>query len=193
MSVDSRYVTEIPLLDGRVATVRPLQPSDVEPLTVFFTSLSPETRRYYGPHPFDRPTAERLCASIDESKTVRFVAVLDDGGEASQFIGYMILTREIGKSDIWRYGARLHQGKCACFAPGILDGYQNQGFGTQMARHVVDCAKEMGLRQIILMGGVVAVNARAQRLYEKLGFRRVGQFWTGEDKKKLNYDMALEL
>ena len=193
MPMDSRYVTEIPLLDGRVAMVRPLEPSDVETLTVFFTSLSPETVRYYGPHHFDRATAEDLCASIDESRTVRFVAVLDDGGEASQFIGYMILTREIGKSDIRRYGDRLRRDKCASFAPVMLDGYQNQGLGTQMARHIVGCAKEMGLRQIILMGGVVASNARAQRLYEKLGFRREGQFWSGADKDLLNYNMMLEL
>lgn len=189
-----RYVTEITLRDGRKATVRPLEPTDLEPLTAYFLSLSQETRQRYGPHPFDRATAEKLCSETNDQRTIRFVAVLDDGGTSPEIIGYMILSREIWPDDQKRYGDRLRQGECACFAPSIADAYQDQGLGSQMACHVLACAKEMGIRQLILMGGVQAANDRARHFYAKLGFREVGSFWLhlqGQDI--FNYDMMMEL
>lgn len=184
---------EITLRDGRKATVRPLRPSDVEPLAAYFVSLSEATRSRYGPHPFSREAAEELCATIDNKRTVRFVAVLDDGGAAPQIIGYMILTRDVWPDDIARYGEHLRVGECAEFAPSIADAYQDQGLGTQMARHVMACARQMGLRQVVLMGGVLASNPRAHHLYLKLGFRQVGEFWTGANHEILNYAMVLDI
>jgi RimJ/RimL family protein N-acetyltransferase len=178
------------LRDGRPAAVRPLGPDDVVPLTAYFLSLSEETRRRYGPHPFDAATAERLCAAWADPATVRFVAVLNDG-TAAEIVAYMILTREIWSDDRARYGERLDAaGRTACLAPSVADAYQSQGIGGQMARQVLAWARETGLRQVILMGGVQAPNSRACRLYESLGFRRVGEFWT-RNGELLNYDMML--
>jgi len=188
------FAAQITLRDGRQATVRPLEASDMEPLTTYFLSLSPDTRRRYGPHPFDRATAERFCASINNDSVVRFIAVLDDGGAKPEIVGYMILSREISADDQKRYGSRLRQGECACLAPSIADAYQEQGIGTQMAHHVLASAREMGIRQVILMGGVIATNDRARHFYAKLGFREVGDFWVhlqGQDI--FNYDMVLDL
>ena len=194
MTAPSRsYTAPITLRDGRRATVRPLEATDVDPLTDFFVSLSADTRSRYGPHPFDRPTAESLCSSIDNSQIVRFVAVLNNDQPQAEIIGYMILSRKIWSGDAERYGDRLREGECACLAPVIADAYQDQGIGTQMGRHVVASAREMGLKQVILMGGVLAFNERAQHFYEKLGFRRVGEFWTHSGEDKLNYDMVLDL
>ena len=64
---DSPFVTRIAMPDGRMATVRPLQTSDVEPLGTLFLSLSPETKRVYGPHPFDRPLP-KSCALLSTCK-----------------------------------------------------------------------------------------------------------------------------
>jgi ribosomal protein S18 acetylase RimI-like enzyme len=191
MMNETRWATQTTLPDGRSATIRPLQEGDVEPLTALFLSLSEETRRRYGPHPFDRETAERLCANIDE-RTVRFVAVVEAEGQAPEIVGYMILTREIAESDRKRYGERLQPEACASFAPVIADAYQSQGIGGVMARHVLRCARDMGLCQVILMGGVQATNERAKHFYDKLGFRRIGEFWTHYREKMLNYDMVLE-
>jgi len=188
------FAAQITLRDGRQATVRPLEASDVEPLTAYFLSLSPDTRSRYGPHPFDRATAERFCASINNDIVVRFIAVLNDGGPEPEIVGYMILSRELWPDDQKRYGGRLRQGECACFAPSIADAYQDQGVGTQIARHVLASAREMGIRQVILMGGVFAGNDRARHFYAKLGFREMGDFWLhiqGQDF--FSYDMMLEL
>ncbi|MBC7238003.1 MAG: GNAT family N-acetyltransferase [Chloroflexi bacterium] len=193
MSTDP-YAKLLHLPDGRPVLVRPLRSDDVEPLTELFLSLSPETRSCYGPHPFDRETAERLCVLADPKHPDRFVAVLDPEGEA-KLIGYMILTREIDEGDQRRYahhGPVLDLDACASFAPVIADAYQELGLGTQMARHVLDCAPQMGLRQVILMGGVLHRNPRAKHVYEKLGFRQVGEFYSRNCPDELNYDMILE-
>ena len=189
---DERLSTAITLRDGRCALVRPLEPTDVEPLSAYFLGLSQNTRRRYGPHPFDRATAETLCAAADDPETTRFVAVLP-GPEGDAIIGYMILTRTIWDGDRQRYGRALG-GACGCFAPSVADAYQSQGIGAQMAAHVLRAARALGLRRVILMGGVQATNYRARRLYARLGFRRMGDFCTGHgDDRILNYDMALDL
>jgi GNAT superfamily N-acetyltransferase len=250
------YAAAITLRDGhaatptgvpRVATVRPLEAGDVEPLTAYFLSLSADTKRRYGPHPFDRPTAEKLCASIDPAKGVRFVAVLEEGTPQAAIIGYMILSREIWGDDLRRYGATPRQpaagerlpwyvpvgeaiksvlpwglkrwlwrvvtpyyqrqlpqptqpdsllplAETACLAPSIADAYQSQGLGTQMAQHVLTSARAMGVRRLILMGGVQATNARARKLYERLGFRYVRAFLTHYGGVEMNnYDMIVDL
>jgi len=191
MTTDGSLNALITLRDGRQALVRPLRRGDVEPLTAYFLGLSPDTRQRYGPHPFDRPTAEALCASADDPQTTRFVATLP-GPEGEKIIAYMILSRSIWEEDRRRYGPALGD-NCACFAPSVADAYQSQGLGAQMAAHVMAAAWAMGLRRVILMGGVQATNERAQRLYVRLGFTRVGEFWTQQGEHSiLNYDMVLD-
>lgn len=190
MNPSATPLAPVTLRDGRTAVVRPLQRDDVEALTAYFCSLSEETRRRYGPHPFDRPTAERFCAAWDDPQTTRFLAVLNDGAADAEIIAYMILTREIWGDDVGRYGERLDLAHAACLAPSVADAYQSQGIGGQMARQVLAWARAAGLRQVILMGGVQAPNERAYRLYESLGFRRAGEFWT-RNGELLNYDMML--
>ncbi len=189
---DERLCAEITLRDGRRATVRPLEPTDVERLTAYFVGLSADTRRRYGPHPFDRATAEALCAAAGDPETTRFVAALP-GPRGETIIAYMILTRSIWDGDRQRYGHAL-PAECGCFAPSVADAYQSQGIGIQMGAHVMAAARLLGLRRIILMGGVQATNYRARRLYARLGFRRVGDFWTQHGEHRVpNYDMALHL
>lgn len=183
--------TNITLRDGRQAIVRPLEAGDVEPLTDFFLGLSERTRSRYGPHPFDRETAIKLCAAIDNNVTIRFVAELQNSGDR-RFIGYMILSREIWSGDRERYHWLDSFDNTACFAPVIADAYQDQGIGSQMGRFVLDCARKIGLKRVILMGGVMAENDIARRVYTKLGFRQLGEFITHQRGEVHNYDMMIE-
>ncbi len=189
--------TRLTLADGRQVAIRPLAAGDVDMLTTFFESLSAATRRVYGPHPFDRATAERLCASIDHAAAVRYVAVLAEPSDSPSIIGYMILSREVKPGTIARYeehGPKLRLGGCARFAPVVADAFQSQGLGTRMAQHVMSCAREMGLCEVVLMGGVRGDNPRAKHVYEKLGFRVVGEFTVTKDNQIINnYDMILPL
>jgi RimJ/RimL family protein N-acetyltransferase len=180
---------EITLRDGRKALVRPLQADDLELLTEFFLGLSERTRSRYGPHPFDSATAEELCASIDNSVTIRFVTELHEAN-SPHFIGYIILSREIWSGDRERYSWLPSYDDTACFAPVIADAFQDQGIGSQMGRHVLACAQSIGLKRVILMGGVMAENSIARRVYTKLGFVQLDEFITRGDVH--NYDMMVE-
>ncbi|MHB1356489.1 MAG: GNAT family N-acetyltransferase [Anaerolineae bacterium] len=184
--------TSIILRDGRQATVRPLEASDVESLTNFFLGLSERTRSRYGPHPFDRATAEKLCASINLKLTIRFITLLEDG-PLPQIVGYIILSREIWGGDVERYKELISFDDTACFAPVIADAFQDQGVGSQMGRHVLASASKIGLKRVILMGGVMAENEIARHVYQKLGFRQLGEFITHQNGDVHNYDMMIEL
>jgi RimJ/RimL family protein N-acetyltransferase len=189
MNPSAAPLAPVTLRDGRTAAVRPLQRDDVEALTAYFVSLSEETRRRYGPHPFDRPTAERFCAAWDDPQTTRFLAVLDAGTPEAKVIAYMILTREVWADDV---ALRRAPGPGPRCLPGALGGRRLPEPGPRRAdgRQVLAWARAAGLRQVILMGGVQAPNERAYRLYQSLGFERVGEFWT-RNGELLNYDMIV--
>ena len=183
--------TFITLRDGRQVTVRPLEANDVESLTDFFLGLSEHTRSRYGPHPFDRATAEKLCASIDPGQTIRFITLLASD-PLPQIVGYIILSREIWGGDRERYKELISFDDTACFAPVMADAFQDQGLGSQMGRHVLASASKIGLKRVILMGGVMAENEIACHVYLKLGFRQLGEFITQQRGDVHNYDMMIE-
>jgi len=188
-------VLEMP--DGQRLLVRPLRADDADALSRFFAGLTERTRSFYGPHPFDRETAERLCAQAADPRTVRFVALPEPWGPDREIIAYMILTRELGDDDPRRcaaHGHALDAQRTARFAPVVADAWQERGIGSRMARFVLGCAPALGLDRIILMGGVQERNIRARRMYERLGFRRIGYFDVERDGDILgNYDMMLDL
>ncbi|WP_274364120.1 GNAT family N-acetyltransferase [Paenibacillus thermotolerans] len=53
--------------------------------------------------------------------------------------------------------------------------FRNQGFGEQMIRHLLQWGKDNGARSSYL--AVVANNLPAIRLYEKLGYSEIYQYW----------------
>jgi GNAT superfamily N-acetyltransferase len=181
------------LRDGRAVAIRPLQSSDVEALTDFFAGLSAETRRLYAPHPFDQATARQLCASVGADPCTRFIVVLQPESARPSIIGYLILAPRASQADVERHGGLLHTDRRAGIAPAVADAFQDQGVGSIMGRHVIACARDMGLGQLFLIGGVRAFTERAIHYYEKLGFRRVGEFWTRDPDITLNYAMLLDL
>jgi diamine N-acetyltransferase len=181
------------LRDGTPVTIRPLQPGDSEPLGDFFVGLSAETRRRYGPHPFDHATAAQLCSSIGADPRTRFIVVLEQEPAQPVIIGYLILTPGASETERQRNAGYLDGMRCAAIAPAVADAYQGQGVGQLITRHVIACAKAMGLQRIYLQGGVRAFNESGIAFYERLGFRRVGEFWTYDPSELLNYAMVLDL
>ncbi len=191
---DERLATMIRLRDGREARVRPLEREDAETLGDFFCGLSEKTRSTYGPHPFGRDTAAELCAAADDPRTIRFVAVLEDETPHAEIIAYMILSRHIWDGDRSRYGETVPWETTACLAPVVADAHQGQGLGSAMGRHVLACARALGLSHVILMGGVMDENPRARRVYEKLGFEFARSFETeAGGQRRLNHDMVVTL
>ena len=72
----------------------------------------------------------------------------------------------------------------------MADAYQQRGLGSALFPRLVDAARRLGRRRIVLWGGVRADNPRAEYFYRKLGFVECGQFQTRDTN---NYDMLLAL
>jgi GNAT superfamily N-acetyltransferase len=172
--------------DGGRFLLRLLRPEDVDLLTEYFLSLSDWTKNLYGPHPFDRQTAEKLCAE-DEPLTLRLVTVQELAGKP-RIASYFILFLKLRPGDAARY-TDLSVEDTASLAPSVRDELQSSGLGSLIMPEVVEVARRSGMKRMILCGGVQARNARGYHFYEKWGFQKVREFPT----QIMNYDMVKEL
>ncbi|MCL5273605.1 MAG: GNAT family N-acetyltransferase [Chloroflexi bacterium] len=183
------------ILDFRGAAVvfRPVTPEDRVMLGDYFTSLSNETRRRYGPHPFDRGTADRLCRTTDPAEVLRMIAITS-GAVGERIIAYFILILGIRDDDAQRYlklNLPLDAATDCTLAPSVADEYQSQGLGSVLMRQLIVLSRQLGRRRMVLWGGTQATNDRAIRFYHKHGFRTVGEFQ--EPLGFNNYDMIMDL
>ncbi len=180
------------LRSGADATLRCLRDDDADLLGAYFARLSPRTRDFYGPHPFDRETAGRLCRETrTDTEAVRLVVTVPDGGGA-RVIAYFIVGFRMQDADVKRYAGRgtpLDDRTDAYLAPSVSDGHQNTGVGSAVMGDLVPWLRQLGRRRLILLGGVQQRNERAIAFYRKWGFRTVGAFHT----RQANYDMIATL
>jgi diamine N-acetyltransferase len=183
--------THITTASGLNLLFRPVTMSDAIILGRYFLGLSEELKALYGPHPFDQATADQLCAA-DDPQFIRMIAILPDG----DVIAYFILQSPAPQSEILRYqeaGLKIEPEETCLIAPSVADAYQNQGIGTPLMRHMAQVAHSLGLKNMILMGGVFGHNLRARHYYQKVGFREVGTFVPSWSAGRFCYDMMLDL
>lgn len=177
--------------EGLTLTFRPVEATDAPALGRYFLDLSAETKSLYGPHPFDQATADRLCAEIDYAHTIRMVGEHRDG----EIIAYFILQMTIPEYEMNRYtgyGITLEPSLGCLVAPSVADAYQNQGIGSPLMRHILQVARRMQKRYVLLMGGVYAHNLRAVHFYQKHGFKQVGVFEPSWKDAHTSYDMFID-
>jgi diamine N-acetyltransferase len=178
---------------GVQVTFRPVSKEDSQILGDYFLGLSTETKCRYGPHPFDRATAEELCANTDPTQTLRMIATQKVNG-CDQVIAYLILILGIREEDAARYlklGIPLETMTDCTLAPSVADAHQSKGLGSLLMPHLKQVAKRIGRKRMVLWGGTQATNAPAIHFYLKHGFRTVGEFQ--EPPGFDNFDMILEL
>lgn len=190
---------------GLQVTFRPLAAGDAGILGPYFESLSQETRRRFAPHAFDQATAERLCAAIDYAgaipmvatiamaATIAMIATVPDGPQ-ERVVAYFICVLGVAPVERERYaraGVPLDSQTDCTVAPSVADAYQDRGLGSCLMGHLVNVARRLGRRRLVLMGGVQATNARAVHYYQKHGFRLVSTFESPSGV--YNHDMVLDL
>jgi GNAT superfamily N-acetyltransferase len=179
--------------DGVPVLFRPVGAGDADILGDYFLGLSADTKRRYGPHAFDRATAQQLCATTDPADTLRMIATIK-GDSGEQVIAYLILILGIRTDDSARY-LKLHlplDARTDCtLAPSVADAYQSKGLGSILMVHLKSVAKQLGRKRTVLWGGTQATNDRGIHFYHKHGFRTVGEF--EEPPGFNNYDMILDL
>jgi len=150
----------------------------LEPLTAvvlndYLAALAePEVNRLTGSHAtFDRPTIEAWLATRGEQHDRAdwaAVRIEDDVFLGEAVLNELDVDNESASYRIWLAG------------PHVL----GRGYGNEITRLVVDYALgTCGLHRLSL--GVYDCNPRAQRVYEKLGFRHEGRLrqalhWDGQ-------------
>ena len=191
---------------GKELLFRIFRREDAEPLGHYFEGLSETTRRRYGPHALTMDEAKRLCAELDYSKTMCFLA--ESNGKdspvrsqqrrsAREIVAYFIMVigfREQDENHYKGYGLNLDGCLVCTLAPSVADTWQDTGLGSAMMDKLIPLMRRLGLRWMVLFGGTQATNERAIRFYKKFGFRQVGKFQTTVNDAIIdNYDMVLDL
>ena len=107
-------------------------------------------------------------------------------------LAYFVVVFGVIESDRKRYGGdgMPLDGETDCsVGPSVADAYQNSGLGSLVMRHLLDAARRMGFKRMLLLGGVRQHNKRAIHFYEKFGFAKVREFTT----RAPNFDMIADL
>ena len=152
---------------GESIKIRALRRADLDALTRFANAISKEkaVNGDLGVVSFDgRVTRKRERAFLDRTSrearrgNVASFAALS-GGEM------------VGISDVWRRTARDVR-PTGGFGIVIREGFRDRGIGERLTTEVLRESKALGIWLVELTG--FATNSRAVRLYEKMGFRRVG-------------------
>lgn len=173
--------------NNKPVSLRKLTPGDFNVLSIYLQQLSPQTKKRFGPHPFD----ERSVVEFYNSSESCFGYVAQDL-EENKIIAYSVLKTSYLEHDRQRlesYGLQLSHTSDCTFAPSVADSWQGMGIGNGLLRFIIPDLKAMGISRIILWGGVQMDNEQAVTYYVRNGFKILGRFsYNGE-----NYDMALEI
>lgn len=149
-------------LPARVSwQIRPIGPADVALVLGFFAGLSPASRAFFHPHPFDTAAATALCHRRDPD-TCTLMAVTAD----PRMIGYAFFS-----------GGDRAAGELPVLGVGVVDAQQGQGVGTALMNYLHREARWRGWPGLRLT--VYKANSRARRLYERFGYAARGDTTSG--------------
>jgi RimJ/RimL family protein N-acetyltransferase len=143
--------------------IRTVEEKDAEELHDLLKHLDKKMKVFFHPHGFDYETIKKICLSKNDHY---FVMILDN-----RIIGYSFL--------------RLFGYETPSFGIVIRNGLTGKGYGMHLTRWTINKARELGYKKVILK--TYKENIPAQVIYQKIGFRIVGET---EDKKQ--YKMEIE-
>ncbi len=155
-----QYIKKAELRDGTPITIRPIKPED-EPLMIkFHETLSDRTvyQRYFFPMTLTQRVAHerlaRICF-IDYDRELWFVVMMNKNNQDE-----VIAAGHIGK---------FLNSNDAEFILLVSDQYQRTGIGTELFKHMVEVARQEGVKRLI--GEVLADNTVMLDFAKKFGFR----------------------
>jgi GNAT superfamily N-acetyltransferase len=147
---------QMTLADGARLRVRPIVPTDREPLADAFGRLSDRSRRqrFLGPKP--RLSARELdyLTDVDHVTHEALVAIDETTG---QIVG------------VGRYATGSGGGAAADLALAVTDAWQRRGIGHGLAVRLVERARANGITR--LTGTALADNLGGRSLLARLGFQ----------------------
>lgn len=144
------------LRDRSRVLIRPITAQDRDAERAFIEGLSPESRRYRFLGQISHPSEALLAelTDIDYVHEVAFAAVVADNSHE----------RIVG---VGRYQADKDDTRCEC-AVAVSDAWQNKGLGTALMKHLIEVARERGMRRMYSIDSID--NTRMRDLAQYLGF-----------------------
>ena len=187
----TQYFNLIKGTQSEEITFRPLQHTDVSSLQQFLENLSEVTRRFATYPSYDLQCAQQFCDDIDHYEILRMIATVGN----NQIIAVFEFNVDLEEFDIHRYrkyGVELNDETDIQFAPCIADEYQNRNLGSRLLHLMIDLAKQLGKKRMILWAGVLTDNQQAIRFYEKNHFHVFQEKYLAQDGYDC-YDAILQL
>ena len=149
--------------DGRKYQIRHIHWSDLDQLLDFINSLVEAKAEIARIAPVTREEeAEWLKHALEEEEKGRIRHYLTEMDH-----------RVIGNAALTRGRSELGQPHLAILGIALRPGYWDMGIGSAVMKVMIDDARRWGIKIVVL--DVFATNKRAIHVYEKTGFRIVGQ------------------
>jgi GNAT superfamily N-acetyltransferase len=172
--VPHRYPQEATLRDGRRVLLRPFAEKDTDGLYDFFHRMPGEHRRFAWDNVDNRALIESWGQNLDYGKVFPLLAI--DGGRV---IADATLHRRSG-------GPLRLVGRIRWM---IDPQFRGIGLGTLLVNHLIDIARERGLRHLSCML-ISDLEADAVQTLETLGFQSIVQPGYGTDPDGNQHDMT---
>lgn len=150
----ANYSATETLRDGRTVEIRAQRPQDREGMQAAILRSSSELlrRRFFGVRREFSEKETDYFLEIDFVNHVALVAVADDAGQPTIVGGGRYVIVGPGQAEV---------------AFAIIDGYQGQGIGSALMRHLATLGREAGLRQFI--AEVLSENVPMLNVFERSG------------------------
>ncbi len=172
MSAESlREPITLPLTDGALVRLRPIQPADAPRLQAFHSRLSPNTiyLRWLHAHPVLSDAEAAQLAQVDYVTRMAYIATTGQVPD-EQIVG------------VARYG--LVEPGAAEAAVVVEDAYQGRGLGTTLLGRLMQYAQAQGIR--FWLAEINAENARMLRFINRGGFPVARHFEGGSVQVRLD-------
>ena len=144
------------LRDGRQIEIRALRADDEADMLAAIGRTSPASlqRRFFvAKRGFSQKEID-FFLKIDFSDHVALVALTDEDGRPTIVGGGRYVVVEPGRAEV---------------AFIVIDGYQGQGLGAHLMRHLAGIARDAGLKELI--AEVLPENTAMRKVFSKFGFR----------------------
>ena len=133
--------------------IRLMRPDDLERVNRFFDQLGPEARMFFNRNDGNRRVTLRFFDGTDKEPRRRWIAV-----ENGEMVGYVFL-KEIDRGVPW-------------LGIAVAESMRGRHFGQTLIETAESWCREQGKGGILLITHIA--NIRAQTLYERCGFERLG-------------------
>ena len=157
----AKYATTEPLRHGGQIKIRALEPRDREAFVAAAGKLSPQSlyRRFFGPKRNFSKAEIAYFTEIDFERHVALVAVAEEGGRDVIVGSGRYITTGPTEAEV---------------AFTVVDAYQGRGIGTLLLRHLIQVARDNGLKTLV-----------AQVLPDNIGMLKVFTHSGMQVRKKL--------